>query len=136
MCFLEFEKEEWNLVRNAFSAIFDITIHSDVQDEFLDIKNNFTAKDACEVNSLNVFWCSLHQSYQTVMIEIALRPLMFFFFFDYLFVCLVSPLFYNSRLRTETEQRRNPDTRCEIIIVSDGTSISQLTESKQCQPSH
>ncbi len=53
MCFPEFEEEEGKLVRNPFSGILDIaTILSEVQDEFLDLKNNSAAKDLYEEKSL------------------------------------------------------------------------------------
>ncbi len=46
MYFPEFEEEEWKLVRNPFSGILDITtIPSEVQDEFLNLKNDSAAKD-------------------------------------------------------------------------------------------
>ncbi len=64
------------LERNPFSGIFDITTTpSKVQDEFLHMKHNSAAKDLYEGKSLNVFWCSMHQSYPKVS-EIALRLLL------------------------------------------------------------
>ncbi len=64
------------MVRNGFSSTFDIaTIPSDVQDEFLDLKNDYTAKDLFGKKSLTVFWCSVHQSYPKLS-EIALRVLL------------------------------------------------------------
>ncbi len=57
----EFEEEEVKLVRNPFSGILGIiTIPSEVQDEFLDLKHDSAAKDLYEEKSLNVFWCSMH----------------------------------------------------------------------------
>ncbi|KAG7157454.1 hypothetical protein Hamer_G005894, partial [Homarus americanus] len=54
--FPEFEEEEGKLVRNPFSGTLDIaTIPNDVQDKFLDLKNNSAAKDLYEEKSLTVF---------------------------------------------------------------------------------
>ncbi|XP_042204259.1 zinc finger BED domain-containing protein 5-like [Homarus americanus] len=56
--FPEFEEEDGKLVRNPFSGTLDIaTIPNDVQDEFLDLKNDSAAKDLYEERSLTVFWC-------------------------------------------------------------------------------
>ncbi|KAG7156417.1 Zinc finger BED domain-containing protein 5-like 7 [Homarus americanus] len=55
--FPEFEEEDGKLVRNPFSGTLDIaTIPNDVQDEFLDLKNDSAAKDLYEERSLTVFW--------------------------------------------------------------------------------
>ncbi|XP_068243748.1 SCAN domain-containing protein 3-like [Palaemon carinicauda] len=71
----EFEEEEGNLVRNPFSGTLDITtIPSDVQDEFLDLKHDSAAKDLYEEKSLNVFWCSVHQSYPKCFDPVFLDP--------------------------------------------------------------
>ncbi len=84
MYFPEFEEEEGKLVRNPFSGILEVTtIPSEVQDEFLDLKYDSAAKDLYEEKSLNVFWCSMHQSYPKVS-EIPLRLLLPFF--NYLFM--------------------------------------------------
>ncbi|KAG7178162.1 Zinc finger BED domain-containing protein 5-like 3, partial [Homarus americanus] len=74
--FPEFEEEERKLVRNPFSDTLDIAaIPDDGQDEFLDFKNEFVARDLYEVKYLTVFWCSMYQSYPKVS-EIALRVLL------------------------------------------------------------
>ncbi len=76
MYFPEFEEEEGKLVKNPFSGILDVTtIPSEVQDELLDLKHDSAAKDLYEEKSLNVFWCSMHQSYPKVT-EIALQLLL------------------------------------------------------------
>ncbi len=76
MYFPEFDEEEGKLVRNPFSGILDIsTIPSEVQNQFLDLKHDYATKDLYEEKSLNLFWCSVHQSYPKVS-EIALRLLL------------------------------------------------------------
>ncbi|XP_042205217.1 uncharacterized protein LOC121854588 [Homarus americanus] len=51
--FPDFEEEDGKLVRNPFSGTLDIaTIPNDVQDEFLDLKNDSAAKDLYEERSL------------------------------------------------------------------------------------
>ncbi len=97
MYFPEFEEEEGKLVRNPFSGILDIaTISTEVQDEFLDLKYDSAVKDLYEEKSLNVFWCSMHQSCPKVS-ETAHRLLLPFQL--PISVSLVSPPFYKSRIR-------------------------------------
>ncbi|KAG7175940.1 SCAN domain-containing protein 3-like 20, partial [Homarus americanus] len=53
--FPDFEEEDGKLVRNPFSGTLDIaTIPNDVQDEFLDLKNDSAAKDLYEERSLTL----------------------------------------------------------------------------------
>ncbi len=102
MYFQEFEEEEGKLVRNPFSGILDITtIPSEVQDEFLDLKHDSPAKDLYEEKSLNVFWCSMHQSYPYLM--------------HMSYMSLVSPPFYKSRIRAGTDWMSTPtwDVHCQ-----------------------
>ncbi len=119
------------MVRNPFSDILDITtIPSEVQDEFLDLKHDSSVKDLYEEKSLNVFWCSMHQSYPKVS-EIALRLLLPF---STTYLCE----FGFSTLQQIKNKSRNrldadPDMRCALSVTQ--LRIRQLTEKKQCHPS-
>ncbi|XP_042227367.1 zinc finger BED domain-containing protein 5-like [Homarus americanus] len=54
--FPEFEEEDGKLVRNPFSGTLDITaIPDDVQDEFLDLRNDSATRDLYEEKSLTLF---------------------------------------------------------------------------------
>ncbi len=111
MYFPEFGEEEGKLVRNSVSRILDITIiPSEVQDEFLDLKHDSAAKDLYEEKSLNVFWCSMHQSFPKVS-EIALR--------DYLFQL---PIYVSLVFHPSEPIGCGP--RHDMCIVSDTTSDS------------
>lgn len=57
---------------NFLLSFDNTTIPSDAQDEFVDLKNDSTAKTIHEEKLLNIFWCSMHQLYPKVS-EIALR---------------------------------------------------------------
>ncbi|KAK4325525.1 hypothetical protein Pmani_003873 [Petrolisthes manimaculis] len=129
---LQFEEEEGKLVRNPFSGTLDITtIPSDVQDEFLDLKHDSAAKDLYEEKSLNVFWCSMHQSYPKVS-EIALRLLLPF---STTYLCESG---FSTLLQIKNKSRNrldvDPDMRCALSVTQ--PRIRQLTEKKQYQPSH
>ncbi|XP_042206986.1 zinc finger BED domain-containing protein 5-like [Homarus americanus] len=129
--FSEFEEEDGKLVRNHFSGTLDIaTISNDVQDEFLDLKNDSAAKDLYEERSLTVFWCSMYQSYQKVS-AIALRVLLPF---STTYLCESG---FSTLLHIKNKSRNqldvDPDMRCVLSVTQ--SRISHLTERKQCQPS-
>ncbi len=132
MHFPEFEEEEGKLVRNPFSGILDITtIPSEVQDEFLGLKHDFAAKDLYEEKSLNVSWCSIHQSYLKVS-EIALRLLLPF---STTYLCESG---FSILLQTKNTNRNRLDVdldmRCALSVTQ--PRIRQLTKKKQCHSSH
>ncbi len=128
----EFEEEDGKFVRNPFSGTLDITtIPSDVQDEFLDLRNDSATKDLYEDKSLNVFWCSMNQSYQKVS-AIALRLLLLF---TTTYLCESG---FSTLLQIKNKSRSqldvDPDVRCALSVIQ--SRIHQLAENKQCQPSH
>ncbi|XP_064080658.1 zinc finger BED domain-containing protein 5-like [Macrobrachium nipponense] len=132
MYFREFEEEEGKLVRNPFSGTLDIaTIPSDVQEEFPDLKHDSAAKDLSEEKFLNVFKCSMHQSYPKVS-EIALRLLL-----SFSTPCLCESGF-SAPLQIKNQSRNrldvDPDMRCVLSVTQ--PRIRQLTDKKQYQPSH
>ncbi len=116
----------------TYSGTLDITtIPSDVQDEFLDLKHDSAAKDLYEEKYLNVFWCSMHQSYPKVS-EIALRLLLPF---STTYLCESC---FSTFLQIKNESRNrldvDPDMRCALSVTQ--PRIRQLTEKKQYHPSH
>ncbi|XP_042240697.1 zinc finger BED domain-containing protein 5-like [Homarus americanus] len=130
--FPEFEEEDGKLVGNPFSGTLDIAIiPNDVQDEFLDLKNDSAAKDLYEERSLTVFWCSMYQSYPKVS-EIVLRVLLPF---STTYLCESG---FSTLLHIKSKSRNrldvDPDMRCALSVTQ--PRISRLTERKQCQPSH
>ncbi|XP_042240162.1 SCAN domain-containing protein 3-like [Homarus americanus] len=130
--FPEFEEKDGKLVRNPFSSTLDIaTIHNDVQDKFLDPKNDSAAKDVYEERSLTVFWCSMYQSYLKVS-EIALRVLLSF---STTYLCESG---FSTLLHIKSKSRNrldvDPNMRCALSVTLPRNS--HLTERKQCQPSH
>ncbi len=132
MYFSEFKEEEGKLVRNPFSGILDTTtIPNEVRDEFLALKHDSAAKDLYEEKSLNVFWCSMHQSCPKVS-ETALQLLLLF---STTYLC--EPGFSTLLQIKNTSRNRldvDPDMRCPLSVTQ--PRIRQLTEKKQCHPSH
>ncbi|XP_064122417.1 protein FAM200A-like [Macrobrachium nipponense] len=127
MFFPEFEEEEGKLLRNPFSGTIDITtIPSDVQDEFLDLKHDSAAKDLYEDKFLNVFWCSMHQSYPKVS-ETALR-LLLPFSTTYLYESGLSTLL---QIKNQSRNRLDVDPDISCALSETQPRIRQLTEKKQ-----
>ncbi|XP_076056323.1 zinc finger BED domain-containing protein 5-like [Oratosquilla oratoria] len=70
--FPELSQEQEALVRNPFSTELDVSsIPDEIQDEFLDLRNDSSAHDLFKVKSLTQFW---YQSYSKVSM-IVLRVL-------------------------------------------------------------
>ena len=73
--FPEPSQEQEALVRNPFCTELDVSsIQDDIQDEFLDLRNDSSACDLFKVKSVTQFWCIMYQSYTKVSM-IALRVL-------------------------------------------------------------
>ncbi len=118
--FTEFAQEEWKLVRNPFSGIFDITtIPSEVQDEFLDLKYDSAVKFSMKKN------LRMYSGVQCIShIQKSVR-------LHFAYSCLFQlPIKNTSRNRLDVD----PDIRYALLVAK--PRIRQLTEKKQCHPSH
>ncbi|XP_076031971.1 zinc finger BED domain-containing protein 5-like [Oratosquilla oratoria] len=61
--FPELSQEQEALVRNPFSTELDVSsIPDEIQDKFLDLRNDSFAHDLFKVKSVTQFWCTMHQS--------------------------------------------------------------------------
>ena len=118
------------MTRNPFRIKEDI-FSEDLQEEFLGIKCNSTAKDDFEAMSLNDFWVKYSPLYENVGSE-AVRTL-FPFSSTYLcesgFAAFVS---MNTKFRNKLECEA--DFRC--ALSSTNPRIKRLFSEKQLHPSH
>ncbi len=131
MYFSEFEEEDGKLAGNPFSCTLDITsILSDIQDEFLDLKNDSAAKVLYEENSLNVF---LVFSASVIQKSVRLR-LHYCCPFQHVCVGLVPPPFYNSGVRAGTDWMWTM-TR-DVHFQRHNLGFITWLKNKQCRPSH
>ena len=65
--FPEVSEEQEALVRNPFFNELDVSsIPDEIQDEFLDLRNDSSARDLFKVKSITQFWCTMYQSYSKV----------------------------------------------------------------------
>ncbi|XP_076055191.1 zinc finger BED domain-containing protein 5-like [Oratosquilla oratoria] len=73
--FPELSQEQEALARNPFSTEHDVSsIPDEIQDEFLDQRNESSAHDLFKLKSVTQFWCTMYQSYSKVSM-IAFRVL-------------------------------------------------------------
>ena len=73
--FPELSQEQEALVRNPFCMELDVSsIPDDIQDEFLDLRNDSSARDLFKEKSMIQFRCAMYQSYSKVSMT-ALRVL-------------------------------------------------------------
>ena len=78
------ELTEWNMTRNPFRIKEDI-LSEELQEEFLEMKCNSTAKDDFEAMSLNNFWAKyLHIAY--IRMWVVWRYVPFFHFHRHIYV--------------------------------------------------
>ena len=72
-CYFPDRSQEQDLVRNPFCTELDVSsILDNIQDEFLDLRNDSSARDLFRVKFVTQFWCIMYQSYTKVSM-IALR---------------------------------------------------------------
>ena len=128
--FPEVTSNELDMVRNPFR--FSVQRLPDVcQDEFLELKNDSTAKDAWEEKEATDFWALMQHSYPKVT-EIAIRALLPFVS---TYLCESG---FSMLLNIKTKQRNKldvePDLRC--AMSSTNPRIDQLVKDKNCHSSH
>ena len=124
------ELTEWKMTRNPFRIKEDI-LSEELQEEFLEMKCNSTAKDDFEAMSLNSFWAKYLHIYKNVG-SVAIRTLLPFSS-TYLcksgFSALVS---MKTKFRNKLECEA--DLRC--ALSSTKPRVKRLVSQKQLHPSH
>ena len=124
------ELADWKMTRNPFRINEDI-LSDNLQEQFLEIKCNSTAKDDFEAISLNDFWAKYLLVYKNVG-SVAIRTLLPFsstYLCESGFSTLVS-VKTKSRNKLECEA----DLRC--ALFSTKPRIKLLVSQKQLNPSH
>ena len=127
---VEEESLEWKLIRNPFFTDFeDVPVY--IQEEFLDMKCNSSAKDDFNRLSLEEFWLKYLAMYHNVSL-LALRVIVRFSS-TYLCEAAFSTLvFIKNKYRNRMDIEN--DMRCAISETP--PRIKKLVEQKQLHPSH
>lgn len=130
--FPELKEEETRLIRNPFSASLDVTsIPDELQDEFLDLRNDSSARDLFSEKLLNQFWCIISKSYPNVAM-LAFRVLVPFVS-TYLCESGFSTLL---NLKTKTRNQLNVEHDMRLALTKTHPRILRLVNQMQFQPSH
>ena len=130
--FPELSQEQEALVRNPFCTELDVSsIQDDIQDEFLDLRNDSSARDLFMVKSVTQFWCITYQSYTKVSM-IALRVLVPFastYLWEAGFSTLVN-------IKTKNRNRLDVGDDMRLALTNARPRISKLAAQLQHQASH
>jgi len=130
--FPELTEEESLPVRNPFSSALNVaSLPDDVQDEFLELRNDSSARDQFKEKTLNEFWCGMHQKYANVA-ALALRVLLPYAS-TYLCESGFSTLLH---IKSKSRNRLNPENDMRLSLSTTQPRIVNLVARIQAQPSH
>jgi len=130
--FPELKENDAILARNPYSASLDVADFSDdLQDQFLDLMNDSSARDSFHEKPLPQFWCSMYESYP-LLAEQALRVLLPFTT-TYLCESGFSALIH---MKTKSRNRMKVDYDMRLALSQTQPRISMLVTKLQFQPSH
>lgn len=130
--FPELKQEVAALVRNPFSSSLDVaSLPDEIQDEYLDLKNDSSSRDLFREKELSQFWCAMYGSYPKVSME-ALKILIPFVS-TYLCESGFSTLL---QIKTKTRNRLNVEDDMRLALSQTQPRISNLVSQIQAQQSH
>lgn len=130
--FPELTEDEAALVRNPFSPHLNIdSIPDEVQDEFLDMKNDSSARSLFGEKLLTQFWCVMYKSYPNISM-LALRVLLPFVS-TYLCESGFSTLLH---IKTKARNRLTVEDDMRLALTNIQPRISKLVSQIQVQSSH
>ena len=107
------------------------SIPDDIQDEFLDLRNDSSARDLFKEKSMTQFWCAMYQSYSKVSMT-ALRVLVPFastYLCEAGFSTLVN-------IKTKNRNRLDVGDDMRLALTNARPRISKLAAEMQHQVSH
>lgn len=131
--FSDIKDKNFELVRNPFTASIGSISDSmvDVQEQFIELINDSSAKEVFKQVTIVKFWCQMVESYPKVA-EIAIRILLPF---PTTYMCELS---FSHLLSLKTKQRNRltaeNDLRCALSKTK--PRIDRIIAVKQCQTSH
>jgi hypothetical protein len=130
--FPELSEDEAAVVRNPFHASLDVAdVPDEVQDEFLELRNDSTARDLFQEKTLTEFWCAMRRSYPNVAL-LAFRVLVPF---ASTYLCESG---FSTLLQIKTKARNRLDVQDDMRLALTNTQprIAKLVTQMQAQSSH
>ncbi|XP_031336641.1 zinc finger BED domain-containing protein 5-like [Photinus pyralis] len=130
--FPELSEKEAALVRNPFHVSVDIAdVPEEIQDEFIEMRNDSSARDLFQEQTLTEFWCSMRRSYATVATH-SFRVLVPFVS-TYLCESGVSTLL---QIKTKARNRLEVQDDMRLALSQTQPRILKLVSQMQAQSSH
>ena len=130
--FPELKEEEAILARNSFSTSLNVSdIPDEMQEQFIDLTNDSTARDVYHEKSLSQFWCDMSKSYPQIS-KLAFRTLLPFAT-TYLCESGFSTLLH---IKTKERNRMKVEHDMRLALSNTQPEISRLAAQTQAQPSH
>jgi hypothetical protein len=130
--FPELSEDEAAVVRNPFHVSLDVAdVPDEVQDEFLELRNDSTARDLFQEKTLTEFWCAMRRSYPNVAL-LAFRVLVPF---ASTYLCESG---FSTLLQIKTKARNRLDVQDDMRLALTNTQprIAKLVTQMQAQSSH
>ena len=129
--FPDLAENEAMLVRNPFSSTIGIeSIPDEVQDQFIDMRNDSTALEIFQEKSLTELWCRMYPSYPAVsLIAFSVLP------FPSTYLCEAG---FSSLLQIKNKARNKVDVENDmrLALSKKPPRIARLVARKQPQSSH
>ena len=130
--FSELIEEEAILARNPFSNSLDVSdITEEMQKQFIEFKNDSTARDIYHEKSLSQFWCDMTESYPQIS-KLGFRTLLPFAT-TYLCESGFSTLLH---IKTKERNKMKVEHKMRLALLNTQPQISRLAAQTQAQPSH
>lgn len=130
--FPELTQEDAALVRNPFSSSLDVaSLPDEIQDEYLDLRNDSSSRDLFREKDLNQFWCIMYESYP----KVALLALKILVPFASTYLC-ESGFSTLLQIKTKTRNRLNVEDDMRLALSQTQPRITKLVAQKQVQQSH
>jgi hypothetical protein len=119
-------------VRNLFHASLDVAdVPDEVQDDLLELRSDYSARDLFQAKSLPQFWCAVRHSYPkisllSIRLLLPLAP-------TYLCESGFSTLL---QIKTKARNKLNVQNDMTLALTKTQLRILKLVSQMQAQPSH
>ena len=126
------EEEEAILARNPFSNSLDVSdIPEEMQEQFIEFKNDSTARDIYHEKPLSQFWCDMTESYPQIS-KLGFQTLLPF---ATTYLC-ESGFLTLLHIKTKERNRMKVEHKMRLALPNMKPQISRLAAQTQAQPSH
>ena len=130
--FSELKEKEPILARNPFSNFLDVSnIPEEMQEQFIEFKNDSTAHDIYHKKPLSQFWCDMTESYPQIS-KLGFRTLLSFAT-TYLCESGFSTLLH---IKTKERNRMKVEHKMRLALPNTQSQISRLAAQTQAQLPH